>query len=231
VRIYNDFCEALGEIRRDVKEMGVSVHTKSMQNKDISNDPSFATLEVSNYIYTVTWPDARDLHPTLPWADLEFNERMSGTPINPGSAWKERSDIWEEFLVPDLIDGSPRFDYTYSERFHSESIVHGLIASLRGDPLSRQHFVSIWRPTDIHSGLGNERIPCSLGYWLQYRNEKLHITYLQRSADLATHFENDIYLAHRFMRDIAERMSFDPGSFTHWIGSLHVYQKDVEGVF
>lgn len=229
MRIYSNFRDAWGEIKRDLKEMGIRVTTTSMQNKNIYGDPDFATLELQNYIFTVSHPDARDLSPSLPWADIEFNERMSGQPINPGAAWKERQEIWAEFLV----DG-PRgkeFDYTYSERFHDCDLVNALIANIIADPQSRQHFISVWRPEDLHKGLGEKRIPCTIGYLFQIRDEKINVTYLQRSADFATHLMNDIYLCYRFSRDISERVGIEMGTYTHFIASLHIYEKDVEGVF
>lgn len=239
MRVYVNFQEAFGEIRRDLAEMGVRVHTKTYQNKDIAGDPDFETLEVCNYMYTVLQPDARDLNPTLPWADLEFSERICGEPVNPGVAWETRAEIWKEFLTVSLVpmsrvgktEKTARFDYTYSERFNENRLIDALITNLRLDLYSRQHFIAVWHPDDIHKGIGQERIPCTLGYYLQFRDEKLNITYLQRSADLAIHFENDVYLCYRFLRDIAERIAVEPGTFTHWLGSLHVYQKDVEGVF
>ena len=79
--------------------------------------------------------------------------------------------------------------------------------------------------------LEEARVPCSLGYYLQFRHGKLNITYLQRSCDFVTHYENDVWLAVQFLRHIAKEVGMESGHFSHWIGSLHVFQKDVADVF
>lgn len=225
MRIYQNFREAIGEIIRDVKEMGVVIRTTSYQNKVIENDDSFETLELTNYMYTVTGPREEDLNPIQPWADIEFEERLYSC-VNPGEAWKHRSDVWTEFL-----NEEGQFDYTYSERFNTLQLFDTLIQNLKVDKFSRQHYISIWNPRDIKNALGKRRIPCSLGYLFQVRQGALNITYLQRSADLVTHFENDIYLAFRLQKEVASILGESIGQFTHWLGSIHVFKKDVKDVF
>jgi thymidylate synthase len=76
-----------------------------------------------------------------------------------------------------------------------------------------------------------ERVPCSLGYWFAKRNGRLNITYLQRSADYFTHLANDMWLTHKLQQEVANETGCQIGHYTHWIGSLHVYKKDVADVF
>lgn len=52
-----------------------------------------------------------------------------------------------------------------------------------------------------------------------------------RSSDFATHFANDVYLAMKLLHWVAEQTGYEPGSFSHTIFSLHVYNKDIKGVF
>ena len=225
MRIYKNFPEALKEIKRDLTEMGVLIHTQTMQDKNIGNNPDFETLELQNYQYTVTNMDTYHLlNPTQPWAQKEFAERISRLRFNPGVAWKERKDVWSELLEEDGM-----FSYTYPDRMAEQ--LDPIINELKIHPDSRQIFLSVWNPLiDIHR-IGRRRVPCTLGYYLQKREGRLNITYLQRSADYITHFQNDIYLAVKFMEYIAQAAGYDLGMFTHWIGSLHIYRKDAKGVF
>ncbi len=228
MRIYNDFTEALPEIQRDLVEMGIKVHPKTYQDKNVARDPQFETLELQDYIYTVVNPDGKDLSPTQPWADQEFCERIlgiDGTPVNPGEAWTTRREVWKEFLK----DGY--FAYTYSERFAQQSQVLRIINRLSEDKDSRQLYVSIWNPTDTKNLGGISRVPCSLGYLIQVRKDHLNLTYLQRSCDFVTHFTNDIYLAWKFQEFVASQVNISIGTITHWIGSLHIFKKDGKGVF
>lgn len=230
MRIYKNFVEAHNEATRDVVEMGIRVWPKTMQDKNIKDDPNYETREITNYVYTVTDPKLEDLKPNQPWADMEFDERVSTVPINPGEAWKTRREVWNEFLHKDE-NGVPKFAYTYSERFSRYDALLKLITHIQRDPDSRQLFLSVWSPTDIDEIGGLSRVPCSLGYQFMVRNGKLNITYFMRSCDVATHFHNDVYLAHRLQRYVAEKAGVEVGTFTHYISSFHIYRKDCQGVF
>jgi len=225
MRIYADFREAHSEIKRDLAEMGIRVHPHSYQDKIIKDDPDFETLEIQNYMYTVTQPNLEDLNPTQPWASEDFKERVSGIPINPGEAWKLRSGVWNQFLEED-----GRFAYTYAERLAHQWDL--FIREAMNNPDSRQLFLGMWNPNVDPFKLGGvSRVPCTLGYMFQVRRGRLNLTYLMRSCDFITHFQNDVWIAHSIQRWLAEEIGRGVGNFTQWIASLHVFQKDVEGVF
>lgn len=230
MRIYQDFSEAFSEVKRDIVEMGMRVYPKTYQDKDISEDSRYETLELQNYIYTVTHPVAERVpgfH--LSYCDTEFGERvkgMIGEPINPGIAWRTRPEIWYEFL-----ESNGKFSYTYPERLSKHYQVHLVMNRLREDPDSRQLYISIWDIADVKKLGGISRVPCSLGYLLQVRKDALNITYLQRSCDFVTHMSNDVHLACRMQEYLAASAQYQVGNFTHWIGSLHLFKKDAEGVF
>jgi thymidylate synthase len=230
MRNYRHFPEALNEIRRDVAEMGIRVHPHSWQDKWVKDNPEFESLELQNYIYCVTQPRLEDLNPTQPWADLEWGERLdgivSGIPVNPGEAWKSREQVWKQFL-----NEEGKFGYSYSERFSLFQQVQQVISRIKSDPDSRQLFISVWNPEDSTKLGGVSRVPCTLGYQIQVRNQGLHLTYLQRSADLVTHFENDLYLACKMQHYISQETGVPIGRYTHWIASLHMFRKDSEGIF
>ena len=228
-RIYREFPEAMSEIARDLAEMGVRVHPKSYQDKDVEFDPDFGTLELQNYIYTVLDPRLEDLEVTQPYCDKEWAERtqgIQGCAINPGKAWKTRKEVWEEFLQP---DGT--FAYAYPERFAQNRQVLKVIERLKEDPDSRQLFISVWNPEDINKMGGLSRIPCTLGYLVQCKADKVDLTYLQRSCDFSTHMKNDVFFAASLQKYIADKTGREVGRYTHWFGSLHVFQKDIAEVF
>ena len=222
MRSYSTFEQANNEIKRDLAELGTQVHPQTMQDKQIADDPDYATRELLNYDYMVLEPRLDDLNPTQPWADAEFEERINFVPPDKGLAWQQRPEVWTEFA-------DRGFAYSYGERY-ADSLGE-IIAELRDHPESRQLFLSVWDPITDAKRFGKLRVPCSLGYWFVKRQGRIHMTYMQRSADFATHFENDQYLSHKLQRYVAEQVGVPAGRFTHWIGSLHVYQKDVAGVF
>jgi len=245
VRIFKNFTEAEGEIKRDLKEMGVRIEANRMQDK--SGD--FTTLELVNYGFTVLEPDIEHLRPTMPWAEVEWVERrrgINGNPVNPGKSWLQRRNLWEEFLEIDRLPLPPKtgvpnsFDipgcslqlaYTYPERFAMNSQVRKVISELRKNPFSRQLFVSMWDPhTDIDR-IGHRRVPCSLGWHFILRNGKLHITYTMRSCDFINHWANDCWLTIVLLKYVAKEANYEVGQFCQFINSFHVYEQDVSEVF
>jgi thymidylate synthase len=222
LRFFTSFSDALNEMRRDVAELGTKVHPQTMQDKQIADDPDYETMEYRNAIFTVTRPSLGDLNPSQPWADAEFDERVRGVRPEDGEAWKLRPDVWTEFE-------SRGFGYSYGERYSIS--LSQLINELEIHPDSRQLFLSVWNPEIDADRLGVVRVPCSLGYWFSLRARALHVTYLQRSADIVTHFENDVYLAHKLQEYIALNIGADIGQYSHWIGSLHAYRKDIAEIF
>lgn len=247
MRMYMDFKECREEIKRDLAEMGHTVKPKSYQNKIVEGNPDFETKELRNYVYTIIEPsivEVRDFT-TQPWADAEAEERFCGERLNPGKAYKHREELWNEFMV------EGKQDYTYPERFNPEIIelidyevdtydidqLNEIATELAENPDSRQCYLSIWEPGDIQYIGGKKRVPCTLGYQFMVRDNELHITYFQRSCDFITHYSNDVYLALATAKELAGRIHrwggplYNIGSFTHFIGSMHIYNKDIKGVF
>lgn len=227
MRIFMNFNEAKEEIKRDLAEMGIVVKPKTMQDKIIEGNEDYETKELQNYSYTILNANSKDVQGVIqPWADEEFQERIAQVLVNPGEAWKSRKKIWEEYLH------KGKFAYTYNERFLLNDQLNKIIKRIKEDPDSRQLWVSIWDPQEDVDKLGGlSRVPCSLGYGFQVRGGKLNIHYLMRSCDFSTHFSNDVYLAIKLLEYVAQKTGFEVGNFSHTMFSLHVYKKDIQGVF
>ena len=228
MRHYRNFPEAQNEIKRDLAELGVEVHGETMQDKNIENDPDYFTRELTNYIYTVLDPDYTEIEGVHEeWVAQEWDDRIIGD-LNPGRSWKVRKEVWNRFLErsPKNI---PTFSYTYSQRMGGYHITR-IIEELHLNPNSRQLWLPVWYPND-ETRRGKRRVPCSLGYWFVMREKKLHMTYMMRSCDLYTHYANDIALAAMLLHYIAGQVEVPVGPLTHYVGSFHVYAKDVANVF
>lgn len=230
-RIFQDFPEAQNEIRRDLAELGIRVHPETMQDKQIADDPDFDTMELQNYVYTVSKPNYMEVENTHDaWITQEWADRLAGD-LNPGTAWKERPEVWDQFLEKKMMEVGhfARFSYSYSQRMGGQHIQR-IIEELKKHPNSRQLWLPVWWLVD-ETRRGERRVPCSLGYWFVQRGGALHITYVMRSCDLHTHYANDVALATILLTYVAEQTGLEVGTFTHVIGSLHVYKKDVADVF
>lgn len=240
MRIYINAEEMIEETKRDLAEMGIVVRPATMQDKYVKGNPDYETRELQNYSYCLLEAKSQDIPGVIqPWADAEFLERVTdpflrapdgelSEPhfLNPGKAWELRKEVWTEYLH------EGKMAYTYNELIWNNDQVTKIINRLKEDPDSRQLWISLWNPEKDPDFLGGvSRVPCSLGYGLQVRDGKLNLHYVMRSCDFATHFRNDVYLAIKFLEWVAEKTGYPVGSFTHTIFSLHVYNKDVEGVF
>ena len=232
MRIYQNFKEAQNEIARDLNELGQDVHPETMQDKEVKDDPDYATKELGNYLYMVLEPDIADIEGVhLDWVEAEWEDRMRGG-LNPGTSHKKRPEVWTEFLEgKDKTSKTHigRFSYTYSERMGGHHIQR-IIDELKIHPTSRQLYLPVWTPID-EERRGKRRVPCSLGYWFVYRSNALHVTYMMRSCDFITHYPNDVCLTTLLLEYVAEKANVTPGTLTHYIGSFHVYAKDVAGNF
>lgn len=241
MRIYTNWKECYDEVLRDLAEMGITVRPKTMQDKVIEGNNDYETKELQNYCYTLLDAKSSEITGvTQPWADKEFEERITdpwmrypdGTHagfvgfINPGEAWKARQEVWDEYIH----DG--KMAYTYNEMIWNNDQCFKVVKRLKEDPDSRQLWISLWDPNKDPDLLGGvSRVPCSLGYGFQVREGKLNMHYVMRSCDFITHFRNDVYLAIKFLEWVAKETGYEVGNFTHTMFSLHVYNKDVKGVF
>lgn len=234
MRIYENCRELMSEMGRDLWEMGKQVKPKTYQNKVIDGNDEFVTkenicqqycltsLDEAQYLFAFTKDKA--------WAEAEFAERIKGE-VNPGSAYKLRLEMWEEFLVQGK-DGLPRFDYSYGERINQEvtykggihKLIEAIAIQLAEDPDTRKAILPIYGTytrynhdeeghgspkdysfeRDIDFMDGAHRIPCSMYFDFLLRNGKLNICYHQRSSDFVQHFGNDVYLAWNLMLYMVE---------------------------
>ena len=197
-------------------------------------------LEVSNLFFTSPIPLSiqklsKETGADLPWSEDHFRERIGGSPLNPGDQYKNwpyyRASLDDKRFKSHQGD---KFSHTYMERYwppkekkgirYKNGDLRDIIQRLEEDPYTRQAYLSIWHPEDQSN---NEvRLPCTLGYWFNYRKSVLNCTYHIRSCDAIRHFRNDIYMTCRLVQHIAEKLGVYPGKLSMWIGSFHVFKTE-----
>jgi thymidylate synthase len=233
MRIYETFKEMYSEVLRDVAELGIRTKSESVQNKqDVGEE--YDMKEIIGYSYELTNTEGylSSFSPKeLDWLNQEFVERISLRKINPGEAWKLRPEVWGP-----LRNSRGRFDYTYNERMRLQ--LKALMNELRIRPNTRQAVMTIYSNDDIRYLGGYRRIPCSLSYQFVLRTgtvssqkKYLHVVYNMRSCDVAIHFRFDVALACMLINYVAGQIACLPGSLIHNIGSLHIFRKDMGGIF
>lgn len=122
---------------------------------------------------------------------------------------------------------------------HAFGDLYDVVDLFMRDPLTRQAFIPIFFPEDTgahHEG----RVPCTLGYHIIRRSNRLHINYFIRSCDLLRHFRDDIYLTVRLNQWLLDQLKARdpknwedvlPGVFTMFITSLHMFRNDWQTMF
>lgn len=239
MRIYKDALEMLKEVERDLSEMGIEYESETVQDQKLEGEDK-KTKELTPYAYTLLsnnegkfekieeflrykkekgWEDFHS------WVKVESVDRLiQGPNGNPGNAWKVYKDFWGQFIR----DG--KFSYCYKERF-SEQLDY-IVNELKIRPNSRQVVMTMYdRHQDMMNWGGRDRVPCSLTYHFLIRKDRLNLIYSQRSCDFFKFFQADVYFGLILLYYIAETLNVKTGNFTHFINSLHVFKKDLEGVF
>lgn len=170
----------------------------------------------------------------LPWADIHFNERVGGKPLNPPPSYSMWASNLEEFYAK----GLKCFSHSYPERMWSKGLHTGirydiadldtLVEVLKKDPTTRQAYLPFFFPEDLTAAREGERVPCSLGWHFIVRDNKLHLFYALRSCDVMRHLHNDIYFANRLALWVREKAGLvvDMGQMHLVVTSLHCFVGD-----
>lgn len=212
------------------------VHTERWQGVDVKKDRSAETNELLNVSLSVPlqrlvsldhW--RQDIQPNLPWADKHFEERVSGTAMNPGTEWANWP--WGKSASGFLEGG--QFNHNYMERYWPKYAGRIPQPTANADEWSRAaHERDLWPNQGIReqvygdlndlvellahepltrqaympiffpedTGIGDGgRKPCTLGYHFIQRNNQLEVVYYMRSCDFAKHLRDDIYLTVRLL--------------------------------
>lgn len=175
--------------------------------------------------------------PTLPWADIHFQERICGYPLNPAPSHIMWLKDTEKFME------NEKFSHTYPERYwysklntkgvrSKTSSIDSIVELLAKDRYTRQAYYPIFLNEDIDMALDSRRVPCTLGYYFYFENNYLNVNYIMRSCDVVRHLNNDLYLTYRLAEYIMEKLEDltpDPvllGDMNVFIFNLHCFEND-----
>lgn len=126
-------------------------------------------------------------------------------------------------------------NFTYMEapegmviRYNEVDQVKTLIASLKHDPDSRRHMISLWNPAEVDFA---ELPPCH-GSVIQFyvADGKLSAHMYQRSADLFLGVPVNIASYALLTHMVAQQTGYEPGEFVWTGGDCHIYDNHVEQV-
>jgi thymidylate synthase len=241
MRIYKDCLEMIKEVDRDLLVQGITVPISHYQNKKLQGEDRF-TKELIGVSFMISKPLEQrkemiefifkgDADKIEKYCIQEHEDRVSGTPLNPGNSYKIRQDMWQKFMVGDEYK---MFDYTYSERLWWQ--FYNVIKTLKEDKHSRQAVLQVFQAKLDNTKFGGDtRIPCSVDYQILIRNDRVYVIYHMRSSDYFGHFPIDIWLSSELLKWFCEQLKptypeLKTGSLTYFAGSLHAYKWDLDKV-
>jgi thymidylate synthase len=104
------------------------------------------------------------------------------------------------------------------------------VECLRRWPSSRQTVVSLWRPSDLDVAVEQNKrdLPCTLTLQFMARSNKLHMITSMRSNDIWLGMPYDVFVFTCIQQIMACELRLGIGSYTHHVGSLHLYDKNEE---
>lgn len=115
----------------------------------------------------------------------------------------------------------------------TSNAVHVALQVLEKDPNDRRAFVSMWDPGDVIEALRGvwRDIPCTIGIQFLVRGGRLHAVATMRSNDLWLGGVYDVWTFCQLQRLAAAYLGVGVGRYTHNVGSMHVYERDIPKLF
>lgn len=115
--------------------------------------------------------------------------------------------------------------------FWQQSQLHAAVKLLRDKPDTRQAVVSMWDSGDLTQAIRGEwkDVPCTIA--LQFKGNgigELDCAAFMRSNDAWKGFPYDVFCFAAIHRAVAASAGLGVGAYTHMVGSMHLYDKDLE---
>lgn len=179
------------------------------------------TIEASDVVLTLTDPArsmpydvGRKLH--MPIASAEFVQLVGGY-----------SDVFQlQSITPTFehFTNGGRLRGAYGPRLYDQW--PRIVGKLTADSDTRQAVGVIWRPDELT--VASRDVPCTISLSYTIRNGTLDARTHMRSNDLWLGTPYDVGVFTALQRTLAYVLSVNVGTYTHFVGSLHIYEKDIE---
>ena len=102
--------------------------------------------------------------------------------------------------------------------------IASVISLLKENPNSRRAVIQILEPVDLAEK--HQEIPCTCTLQFLLRHNKLNMVVHLRSNDAFMGLPHDIFCFTMLQELVAKTLNVELGSYSHSVGSLHLYEKD-----
>jgi thymidylate synthase len=104
--------------------------------------------------------------------------------------------------------------------------VNNVIRLLRDRPTTRQATIQLFDRHDLVAG--HQDVPCTCMLQFLCRNNRLHLITSMRSNDAVRGLPHDVFVFTMLQELIARSISVEVGIYRHCVGSLHIYDVDLQ---
>jgi thymidylate synthase len=101
-----------------------------------------------------------------------------------------------------------------------------VIEILKADPDSRRAVIQLYDPA--RDTAGHKDVPCTLSFRFYLRRGRLHMSTTMRGQDVWTGIPYDLFFFTTLHELVAGWLGAELGYHRHHVGSLHIYESDVE---
>lgn len=162
---------------------------------------------------------------------------------------KRKCYIWNEWCnpkkIPSNLNDEKRKEYQIKEndlgkiygyqwrKFNKNDSFKGidqfklLINKLKKNPYDRRLIVNAWNPLQLDE---MSLPPCHILYQISYLDNKLHLTWYQRSCDVALGIPFNLASYSLLLHLISLETNIPCGTVTGMLNDVHIYEDHIEGL-
>jgi thymidylate synthase len=101
-----------------------------------------------------------------------------------------------------------------------------VVEILTDDPDSRRALIQLYDPA--RDAAGHRDVPCTLGFQFHLRNGRLDMATSMRGQDVWIGLPYDLFFYTTLHELVAGWLGAELGTYRHHVGSLHIYERDME---
>lgn len=101
-----------------------------------------------------------------------------------------------------------------------------VVEILMADPDSRRALIQLYDPA--RDAAGHRDVPCTLGFQFHLRNGRLDMATTMRGQDVWIGLPYDLFFYTTLHELVAGWLGVELGDYRHHVGSLHIYERDLE---
>lgn len=211
MRVSNDIDKIYLSVCRDLLHAPKVMNTRELTNVKIQ------LKDINNNVVGVRDISLSYLFGELLWYfngmnDVEFISKFSR--------------MWER-LTDDGETCNSAYGYLMKYKYGFDQI-DKVITLLKIDPDSRRAVINLNVPNENMITTKDE--PCTVALQFLIRKGRLHCTTFMRSNDIWFGFPYDVAFFTELQKYVADELRLEYGTYTHFVTSVHLYDKDYETV-